>query len=202
MEKSMRKKWEDGDISATEYRDSIAIKFGFKNSAERRREYQRIHQTNYNHRIGKSKPFNENKECSSYLGVHIAEKLLSNIFVKVTRMPYGNPGFDFICGKGFKIDVKSACLTKDNRGFEKWHFNLRNNVITNYFLLLAFDNRDDLNPIHIWLIKNDNIKSGIAIYNSPISLKKWEIYEQKNKIKKLIKCCNIKKEDKQIMEMF
>ena len=52
----------------------------------------------------------ENKDGAAYLGIYIAERALSGFFDNIQRMPYGNPGYDFICGKGFKIDAKASCL--------------------------------------------------------------------------------------------
>lgn len=176
-----------------DYREKWAVEKGFKNFAD---------YCNYrNHKKGKSKPMSENKNCPVYLGVHIAEERLSLIFDNVKRMPYGNPGFDFICGKGFKIDVKSSCLSEK---YDTWNFALRYNTIANYFLFLAFDNRDDLNPMHIYLIKNDESmdKVGTTIHNTSKSLKKWERYELTNKLEKLIACCSFAKDDKEIMGMF
>ena len=51
----------------------------------------------------------ENKKCSKFLGVHIAESVLCHVFKDVEVMPTDNHGFDFICNRGKKIDVKSSC---------------------------------------------------------------------------------------------
>ena len=53
-----------------------------------------------------------NKNCSNYLGITIAEQLLSKIFKYVERMPYRNRGFDFKCVHGYMIDVKSSTKMK------------------------------------------------------------------------------------------
>ena len=47
--------------------------------------------------------YNENKSCSLYLGVYIAEPMLLNHYGLATKMPVGNPGYDYLCGKGYKI---------------------------------------------------------------------------------------------------
>jgi hypothetical protein len=64
-----------------------------------------------------AKPLNENRDCSQYLGIHIAERVLSNIFENVKRLPLHNHGYDFICNKGYKIDVKSACNIRSCMSF-------------------------------------------------------------------------------------
>ena len=135
-----------------------------------------------------------NKESSTYLGVTIAEKVLSKIFKNVERMPYGNRGFDFICGKGFKVDVKSSCKYKyNNNRSDNWIFHIGKNKTADYFLCLAFDNRELLNPEHLWLIPQKIINNkSISISKSTIN--KWNEYKQD--ISKIIKCCdNIKGDD-------
>lgn len=76
-----------------------------------------------------------NKGCTSYLGVYIAEQVLSKLFKNVTKMPYGHTGFDFICGKDKKIDVKSACKRKfkPNSWADAWDFTINKNKIADYF---------------------------------------------------------------------
>ena len=101
-------------------------------------------------------------------------------------MPYGNPGFDFLCGLGFKIEVKSSCLRKNN---SIWTFNIRGNKIADYFLLLAFNNRKELDPLHVWLIPGKilNEKLNFGISNKENSIKKWHQYERE--LDKIIACC-------------
>lgn len=115
-------------------------------------------------------------------------------------MPLNNPHYDFICGKGYKIDVKSACLSYPKTNIAKgkyikvynpyWIFLIRKNPIADYFLLLAFSDRETLEPIHIWLIPASkiNTKSGITITNTPKALRKWQPYEKP--LDKVIHCCN------------
>ena len=131
-----------------------------------------------------------NIDSSSYLGVYVAEQVLSKIFKNVEKMPYGNSGYDFICGKGCKIDVKSSCKHKFEKKSDGWTFAIRYNRIPDYFLCLTFDNRTTLNPEHIWLIPGNDVnnKGGISISES--TLYKWSKYEL-NKLDDIIKCCNI-----------
>ena len=139
-----------------------------------------------------SQPMNENKSCSSYLGVHIAEQVLSKVFKDVQQMVYGNPGYDFICSNGYKIDVKSSCKHKRNNRSNIWTFSIKKNTISDYFLCLAFDNRTDLNPLYIWLIPNSIVNDKMIISISESTINKWNKY--KLNINKVINCCNTLKE--------
>ena len=131
-----------------------------------------------------------NKKCPSYLGVIIAEGVLSKVFRNVDRMPYGNPGYDFICGRGYKIDVKSATKMKTRNA---WDFCIRQNHAADYFLCLAFDDRQNLNPQHIWLISGERVNhlSHLGIFVATID--KWSKYELSDKLDKVIACCDMKK---------
>ena len=133
-----------------------------------------------------TRPFNENKTCPCYLGIHVSENVLSTYFEGVTRMPYGTPGYDFICKRGYMIDVKSACLSKR----PAWQFHIDYNTTANYFLCLGFDNRDSLNPEHIWLIPGEKINHlhGLTITKSDKVLAKWKPYERD--LGPVIKQCN------------
>lgn len=157
------------------------------------RERHRINERNRCHRNGIYSPMDKNKECTAYLGIVVAERVLEKVFKNVKRMPNNNPGFDFICNKGYKIDIKSACLHfPKNRKNPYWHFNIEKNHIAHYFLCIAFDNRKDLNPKHIWLIPNKILrdKNTFAIVNTEKILSKWEQYELNEKLEQVITCCD------------
>ena len=130
----------------------------------------------------------ENRNCASFLGVYVAERVLSHVFKHVEKMPNGNPGYDFICGGGHKIDVKSACRHVRKNWADMWVFHIEKNQIAEYFLCLAFDNRDDLNPEHIWLIPSNKINDHVSIGISETTLAKWDEY--KLDIEKVSACCN------------
>lgn len=146
--------------------------------------------TECGHKSGRWQPMNEDRHCSFFLGIHVAERVLTGFFDKIQRMPLHNPGFDFLCGKGFKIEVKSSCLRpRLKRGPEYWAFNIRGNCIADYFLLLAFDNRESLEPQHVWLIPSrvaSHLKN-LVISNVPNSLAKWEMFERP--LDKVTNCC-------------
>ncbi len=129
-----------------------------------------------------------NKESSQYLGITIAEKVLSKVFKNVNVMPPNNHGYDFICNKGKKIDVKSSIIRKNRKN---WTFNINYNKIPNFFLCLGFDNRKDLNPIHIWLIPGDKLNYLSHTCISLSKLERWSKYELGNKLNEVISQCNI-----------
>ena len=144
------------------------------------------------HRLGINRPMSIAKDTPIYLGVHIAERALSKFFDNIVRMPNGNPGYDFICGKGFKIDVKSSVLHKDKRDGNRspfWKFSTRRNTVADYFLCLGFDNREALTPMHVWLIPGEfvNKKMLFQITNAPDILNNFLGYEQP--IDRVISCC-------------
>lgn len=128
------------------------------------------------HESGKKRPMGEATDCSLYLGVHIAEELLANYFDNMQRMPPNNPGFDFICGKNFKIDVKSACLDGNNK--RRWAYQIDKNQTADYFLCIAFTDRESLNPEHVWLIPGNVLNGKICVSISKNTLRRWEKYER------------------------
>lgn len=187
----MFRKFKEKEITWSDYVNWLAKKKGFKDSLE--------YQTHIDYKAGRRKSMQENKDCSLYLGVHIAEQVLSKVFESVVRMPHGNEKYDFVCKKGYKIDVKSACLHK-NKGCktEFWRFQINHNDVADYFLCLGFDNRNNLNPLKIWLLKGSEIVrekeinkfSALQINNTIVGTAQFEIFEQKDKLEKTIKCCD------------
>ena len=142
--------------------------------------------TKSNRKLGR-RPFTENRDCSSFLGVHVAERVLSRVFKDVKRMPMHNPGYDFICNRGKRIDVKSACLVKR----KYWMFSIKRNAVPDYFLCIAFDNREDLNPVHIWLIPGNEINHLMGTTICPSTIHKWDQYRLD--ISKVVSCCDTMK---------
>lgn len=134
--------------------------------------------------IGKESNMVVNKNCAQYLGCYIAEQVLAKIFKNTQRMPFGNIGFDFICNNGYKIDVKSSAT--GYRG--SWQFQIGKNTIADYFLCMAFDDRKDLIPVHLWLIPGKDVNHNKGIQISKSTIQRWAKYEQP--IDKVIECCN------------
>ena len=133
----------------------------------------------------------QNKNSSQYLGIFIAEQILAKIFKNVKMMPPHNHGYDFICANEYKIDAKSSAT-----GYKgSWRFGIGKNKIANYFMCLAFESRDNLTPIHLWLIPGNivNHQSSLVISKTKTNLAKWSKYEQP--INKVILCCDKMKQN-------
>ena len=148
----------------------------------------------WRYKTGRAMPMGENRECAAFLGIHVAEKALAATFENVTRMPTGNTGYDFICGKGFKIDVKSSCRNVQEGVADSWKFHIHYNEIPDYFLCIAFDNRDSLNPEHLWLIPGDVVNKKASARVSVSTLSRWAKYEKP--VDEVISCCNALKDGK------
>jgi hypothetical protein len=142
------------------------------------------------HIAGRCISKDENKSCPKYLGEVIAERVLAGLFEHVEKAPMNNPGWDFICGKKKRIDCKSSCLRHGTYSNSYWSFHICKNIICDYFLCLAFDDRDSLNPLHVWLIPGEliNDKKSISITNTDMSLVKWKQYEKP--IDNVLTCCS------------
>lgn len=149
------------------------------------KEYKR----NWRHKTGRQTPHNKNKTCSSYLGVHVAEQVLGRVFPNVIKMPYGNRGYDFICGKGFKVDVKSSCQQhRIGHKQPQWKFTINGNIIADYFACIAFDNRTLLTPLYFWLIPKSYCESINSLSISQSTLEKWDVFRKS--IDLIMECCN------------
>ena len=129
-----------------------------------------------------------NKKSSNYLGITCAEEVLNQVFKNVEVMPFGNPGYDFVCNNGFLIDSKASCKHISNKQSDNWLFAINKNKIPDYFALLAFDNRTNINPLYFWLIPGHIINDKITTTISESTINKWNKYRQD--ISKVIKCCN------------
>lgn len=190
------KKWKANKIkNLTEdpdYRNKLAQKLGYKDHAERCKEK--------NWDKGKYSPMSEREDCPQYFGIYIGENYVSKLFEDIKKMPYGNPGYDWICKKGYKIDHKSRCIYYSN-GSPQWVYFIDYNNIADYFILSAWDNRDSLNPLHVWMFHKDDIIRGrkfwkritLAISNKPKYILEFKKYEIADKLEKLKLLCKDKK---------
>ena len=127
----------------------------------------------------------ENKECSAYLGVYRTERLLRHLFNDVEVMPYGHKGYDFICNNGWKVDAKSSCIRKNRND---WVFNINYNTEADYFFCVAYDNRQDLNIIHVWMLPGDKFNHLTTASISKSTIHKWDEY--KKSIDDVVLCCD------------
>ena len=179
-----------------EHRDYLARKKGYDDRKEYDRE--RINRKNWN--TGVHIPMSENEECSSYFGVYIGENYVSKTFEDPIMMQYGNKGFDWICKNGKKIQHQARCLRYDRN---QWTYNIFYNNIADYFILSAWDNREDLEPLYVWIYhKDDMIRIGhgtkkdkfwkrdtFTITNEYKYLSEFEEYEVKDRLEKLKDLC-------------
>lgn len=178
----------------SEYLDELAKRKGYDNY----NEYCRVKSWHNGH-----SPMSENEYCSDYFGIHIAERYISSLFEDPIRMPVKNPGFDWICKNGKKIQNKARCLKYDNRNDSVgWSFKIDYNDNTDYFTLSGWDDRNDLEPIFILLIHKNDIVRGkefwnretFWITNKPEHLLEFKKYELTDKLEKLRECCDKFKE--------
>lgn len=129
-------------------------------------------------------PFDENPNCAQYLGVHVAERVLSHVFKDVKRMPMNNPGYDVICNQDKLVDVKSSCT----QGGGGWSFRIRQNTVADFFLCIAFDNRENLNPLHVWMIPGSTVNHLTGLSISESTHHKWDEYRLDTS--KIAECCD------------
>jgi hypothetical protein len=153
------------------YQDKCAQMLGFKNSSDLKKEWK--------HKTGRQLPMEFNEDCTSHFG-EFTENLMIQTFADPAKMPYGNPGFDWICKEGYKIDNKGACLTCSKKwDWCAYEFDIGYNSIADWFILSAWDNRDCLNPLHVWIFQKNDIVRGrkfcefgnFSITNTPKKLK-------------------------------
>jgi len=171
--------------------DSVAQSRGFKDVEDYRKQLTKTKRV----KQGLPADMKANDKCSLWLGYVRGEEVLCKVFKDVKRMAVNHPGYDFICNKNYKIDAKTSCIYKNSNG---WGFDIGANTIPDYFILLAFDNRENVNPMHVWLIKGTEIirkvvlnkKKKLYISNTPKSLKYFKQYELTDKLNKVIECCD------------
>lgn len=177
-----------------ELNDKMAQKLGYKDFNDYRR--------NWRYSKGESSPMSENQDCPSWFGVFIGENYVIQTFDNPIKMSYGNPGFDWLCKRGEKIDRKGRCLDFSKiYDWSGWAFPIRYNNIADWFILSAWDNRDSLTPLHVWMFHKDDIIRGekfwmrdcITITNNHQKLIEFEEYEITNRLEKLKKICDKKR---------
>lgn len=166
--------------------------------AERIRKYNRER----SYALGIHRPMSDNKDCSCYPGVVIAERVLGEIFDSIEVMPCTNPGFDFRCSNGYTIDVKFS--SRRTRMFvsgpqDSWMFNIKKNRGADYFLCLASDYGRNFNFERLWLIPKDAVTrhgkpvcdiETLTITDTDRSLKYWSMFERPIDLSRAVEVCN------------
>jgi hypothetical protein len=175
----------NGFYNYGDYLNTIAIGRGFTCYGE----YEKI----WSYYPGMPSPIKENRRDARFLGTYIAENGIAKIYEGSQRMAYYNRGYDILCPKGYKIDVKATVLNQYNI----FNFTINKNKIADYFALVVFNNIIELVPIHMWIIKSDENIDGriinkltkLTIPNEPKHLSKYGKYEKLDKLDVLKNLC-------------
>lgn len=177
-----------------EWRNAQAQKIGFDDEAERKKIS--------NWERGIQRPIDEAKDSSSYFGVCIGEKYVSQTFDNPKMMPYGNPGYDWECKNGLKIQHEARCLCRSeyatdgtNPQFKFTHIDY--NKVADVFILSGWKDRKSLEPLHVWAFYKDDIVRGelfwmrdsLSITNIPLCLREFEKFEVTSRLDKLKDMC-------------
>lgn len=179
-----------GCKNETDYRNKLARRMGYKNFAERVKEWK--------HDTGRALPKEFNKDCSKWFGEFITQDRVMKTFEHAIPAPPNNPNFDWTCKDGKKVEHKGSCLLYEPKKTPRLKFYLDYNNIADYFVLSAWDNREYLNPIYIWIFDRDDIVRGkpfwrresLSITDSYEGLKEFRKYEAADKLKKLKEFCD------------
>lgn len=172
-----------------EYKNKNAQKLGFENFAEQ------VKIECWNNGI--HEPLELNEDCSPWFG-QFTENLMIHIYPGAKKMPYGNPGFDYLWN-GVKIDNKGRCLEHSWKS-QRWKFDIRWNNSAEKFSLSGWDNRKSLVPIVAFEFDRNDIVRGkpfwkrdsISITYTPEGLEQFEDYQID--IEWLKKLCDKQKE--------
>lgn len=209
--------------------DEMAKRFGYKDYNEyirkERNEYKKNWKRQHRWEKGICEPMEFNDSCSSYFGVSFGEELfrrfLLTIFDQVKKTGYIDKGIDFICknprhefidkyaqfklerDEEYTLQLKVRNPQRVLLGNDNLHFPINYNNNPDYFILAGFDNRESMNPIHIWLIhKNDIIRGrkfwkriSFSVVNLPQYIMEFKTYELEDELKLLSKLCNQLKEE-------
>ena len=140
------------------------------------RENHNKHAREYRYRRG-AKSMGENKDCTSYLGCYINERILKHVMPNAILMDSNNPGYDLVCGKGYLVDAKASALHYSKYQTPRWDFCIKKNEIPDYFLLTAYSDRESLEIIHMWLIPAKEINDKVTVLISISSVHKWDQYK-------------------------
>lgn len=170
-----------------EYRDKCAQNIGYKDFNEWQREWR--------YKTGRQTPAEDSPECSLYFGIYIAENYIIRTFDNPIKMPPGNPGFDWICNKGLKIESKARCLRLDRNQFT---FTIDWNNIADWFIFSGWNNRESLKPLFILAFHKNDIVRGkqfwkrdsLTITNTSVGLSQFVNFMAMDRLEKLTDICN------------
>ena len=134
------------------------------------------------------------------LGLYI-EKAIAKMFGSIAEVT-NNPGVDFVCPNGYKMQVKVSSMRYNHGKHPAWSFGIRRNKVVDYFILVAVNSSEDIDkedfkPINIWLMKGKlvNKQGDVSVALSRIS--KWDEYSiMKEYENKFVACCTTIKGNK------
>jgi hypothetical protein len=121
----------------------------------------------------------------------IGEDLVMLRFPDAVHMPRTHCPYDFECPKGYKIDVKTSCINKSGN----WFFNIFKDDVPDYYLLVAFDDRTNLNVLRVWWVPGDVIGHLVHVSIRPGCKSEDKFEEYRNYDGTLAKCCIAMKEE-------
>lgn len=144
------------------------------------RSHINAYKCEWTHRTGRNKSIAESKDSGVWLGTHITEEAIAELLGDAKKMPLKHEGWDLESKNYGKIDVKAACIFLYKGKNISWLFHINRNQLPDYFACVAFDSRESLTPLHMWLIpaKEINHLVSLTIYESGTSLKRWKGYEK------------------------
>jgi len=175
-----------------ETEDICAQKLGFKNENDRYKVYKNDWKRNKRYNTGEQVPMSENPYCAKWFGEFIAENYVMKTFEDPIKAPPNNPGFDWTCNKGQKIQHKARCLEIANTS-EGWGFPIRRNHIPDYFILSGWKDRESLEPLFILIFHRDEMIRGAPFWmrpsfwitNKPEYIRYFSDHDVKDKLEKL-----------------
>lgn len=166
-------------------------------------------------------PESENKDCSRYFGNYMEKKYVMQIFEdpipfeyekdKMGRIIDRTKPYDYICKKGLKIKHIASCIRTDKLHVIScfgdpllyWEYLIKNNNVPDYYILSAWNDRDSLEPLYVWIIRGDEIfitqrsqkpfwdRSTFAVYDTRKGIDRMSKYEATNRLEQLREICRI-----------
>jgi len=146
-------------------------------------------------------PYSKQPGCANYTGLYIAETVLSKAF-SIMKKAHPMDPYDFVCGKGYKIDSKCSILsTKGSKCQLFWEFYPNRNKVPDAFCLIALRNTPDTitdSPqiAYVWLIPGDALIKGrplndrVSLTVTPNTVSKLEPFRRSDMEGKITTCCS------------
>jgi hypothetical protein len=165
----------------------------------------------------------DNPDCPRYFGEYIERKYVSQIFEDAVPFEYKRDilgritdkrkPYDYICCRGLKIKHVASCLRMDKNHVQKltgehlpyFAYAIKRNSIPDAWVFSAWNNREDLEPLFVWIIKGHEefitqVKKGpfwdrktFTVYFNERGIKKMKRYEVTKKLDRLKEVCKLNK---------